>query len=234
MTPRQILAAALGALSVIGVVVTQGGQSSLALSCPPPDANGNLLGLCTGVAAPSSQAECDGLAQRITHTWVAQSQNATPFSTSNLAEEARARYGGDSVVGSGPFAVRRASDSNFLRLSVFGVFNELEERGAIYSFGGLHQLASPAPDGARCWFPVRLTARRTCVGGDCTRAGQAVVWRDLVDANGIGSIMRPGRVSVWPAYARNDVAGAPCKANVLLGEDPCAADADVPDGTDEE
>lgn len=234
MNPRQILIGGLSALGVVGiVVVSQGGQTSLALSCPAPDANGNVEGLCVAIAAPTSQAECNGLAQRVTHTWVALSQNATPFATTNLAQDARARYGGDTVVGSGPFAVRRGSDGNFLRISLFGILAELEERGALHSFGDVQQLEAAAPDGARCWIPIRLTARRRCVGGNCTRAGQAVAWRDLVDANALGSIMKPGRVSAWPAYARRDVAGTPCKANVLYGENPCADDADAPDGADE-
>ncbi len=103
------------------------------------------------------------------------------------------------------------------------VLLELESRDALAGFTTLSR-----PSGA-CYVEVLLTMRRSVrPDGSTFIDGQAPAWRDVVDATGVGSIVKDGRVGNRPAYALR----GGCRAHVWAGQDPCAASVDIEDSAD--
>ena len=111
---------------------------------------------------------------------------------------------------------------------------ELEQREALSSWVALPRLVD---GGAACHVEVRLSVA-LLEGPDGGRRvdGQAPAWRDVIDAADLGSIVKDGRVSQRPSYARNvvvmDGGARPCRAHVYAGEDPCADSVTVDPGGD--
>lgn len=195
---RTILIGAAAALGAAGVVV---------VSVFPPSPN-NLdmdcnLRVVDGGVAPSQTGRCRIVA--------APNVNAPP-------DQCVAVLG----TGGEPPGIGQDAGLPNARVRVERAFESFRANGVVDTWH-----CEPLPDGGAggCWCDLGCSVSVDAQGH---YDGPCAALHDVVDAQGLGSIFKPGRPSVRPAYALR----GGCRAHVLAGEDPCASSVGFDAGPD--